>query len=87
VPVDPADLPVGENVEIPPLETTTESICARLLSGDANADGDPDDLDGNGVDDIDELWQAIFGGAAPGAEGGSDGGGPIAGLPPVGGKP
>jgi virulence factor Mce-like protein len=85
VPIDPVDVPVVGDVEIPPLETTTESICARLLSGDANADGDPDNLDGNTVDDIDELWGAIFGGAAPGPSGGSGGGGPVAGLPPVGG--
>ena len=86
LPVDPADVPVVGDVEIPPLETTTEAVCARLLSGDANADGDPDDLNGNDVDDIDELWGAVFGDAAPdqGGSGGS-GRGPIAGLPPVGG--
>ena len=69
-------------------ESTTEAICARLLSGDANADDEPDDLNENGVSDIDELWQEIFGSSAPqpggGGSGGGDGG-PIAGLPPVGG--
>jgi virulence factor Mce-like protein len=90
VPVDLDDLAPGV-VEVPPLESTTEAICARLLSGDADADGSPDDLNGNDVNDIDELWQAIFGGSAPGGGGGGDGGllggggrGPIAGLPPVG---
>lgn len=93
VPIDPGTLPV--DVEVPPLETTTEAICARLLSGDADSDGQPDDLDGNGVRDIDELWEAIFGSPAPigggggGGGGGDDGpgpggGGPLVGLPPVG---
>jgi virulence factor Mce-like protein len=80
-PVPTPEVPVPDLIDLP---TTTDAICARLLSGDANADGDPDDLDGNGADDIDELWQAIFGGAAP-APGGGGGGGPVVGLPPVGG--
>ncbi len=82
VPIDPADLP-DPGIEIPPLETTTEAVCARLLSGDADADEDPDDLDGDGRRDIDQLWQAVFGGSAP--SGG--GGGPVIGLPPVGSAP
>jgi phospholipid/cholesterol/gamma-HCH transport system substrate-binding protein len=86
--LQPEDLPVpvdldqvAPGVEVPPLETTTESICARLLSGDANADDQLDDLNGNGTPDIEELWTSIFGGgAAP-----SPGGNPMVGLPPVGG--
>ncbi len=86
--IQPEDLPIPVDLdevlpgdEIPSLETTTESICARLLSGDADADGSPDDLDGDGVRDLDQLWQEIFGGAPPG---GGGGGGTIIGLPPVG---
>lgn len=57
----------------------TERICARLLSGDANNDLQLDDLDGNGVPDIEQLWDAIFGaGGAPG--GGSP---PPIGLPAI----
>jgi virulence factor Mce-like protein len=82
-PVATPEVPVPDLVDLP---TTTDSICARLLSGDANADGDRDDLDGNGVDDVDELWHAVFGGSAPSTGGGSGtDGGPIAGLPPLGG--
>lgn len=57
----------------------TEQICARLLSGDPNADGALDDLNGNGVPDLQELLTGIFGGADGG------GGGPISlpGLPAV----
>jgi virulence factor Mce-like protein len=55
----------------------TERICARVLSGDANNDGSVDDLDGNGQGDLEQLWNEIFGGAAP-APGGS-----LVGFPPV----
>jgi virulence factor Mce-like protein len=61
-----ADLPVqipGSPVALP---TTTESICARLLSGDADADLAADDLNGNGIPDRDELWDAIWGGGGGG---------------------
>jgi hypothetical protein len=51
VPAAPIDLP-----------TTTESICARLLSGDANADGKADDLNQNGKPDYEELREALLGG-------------------------
>jgi phospholipid/cholesterol/gamma-HCH transport system substrate-binding protein len=80
-----ADLPV--QVPLPgtpvPLPTTPESICARLLSGDANADGKPDDLNGNGVPDLQELLTTVFGGGAgSGAPSGS-----VVGLPSIpGGK-
>ncbi len=58
----------------------TERICARLLSGDADNMNGPDDLDGNGVPDIEQLWNAIFGaGSAPG--GGATPS--IIGLPPI----
>ena len=59
----------------------TDQICARLLSGDANADGKLDDLNGNGVPDLQELLTAIFGsGSAAPASTSS-----LPGLPPVGG--
>jgi ABC-type transporter Mla subunit MlaD len=63
--VKPTDLPIGGQVVngvLQPLATTTESICARLLSGDANADGSPDDLNGNGTPDYEELRDALQGG-------------------------
>jgi virulence factor Mce-like protein len=76
----PTDLPVQIPGQPPvPLPTTTESICARLLSGDADANGSPDDLNGNGVSDLEELWPLLFGGGAGG------GGSQLPGLPPVGG--
>jgi virulence factor Mce-like protein len=59
------DLPVAGQVVngvLQPLATTTESICARLLSGDADADGAPDDLDQNGTPDYEELGNALLGG-------------------------
>ncbi len=63
-----ANLPV-QKLGVPPvpLPTTPESICARLLSGDANADGKPDDLNHNGVPDLQELLTSVFGGGTPGA--------------------
>jgi virulence factor Mce-like protein len=57
------------------LVTTTESICSRLLSGDANADGTPDDLNGNRIADYEELRQALAG------AGGGGGGVSLPGLP------
>ncbi|MCW2701591.1 MAG: ABC-type transport system [Blastococcus sp.] len=53
------DLPIVE-----PLQTTTESICARLLSGDANADGEPDDFNGIPGPDYEELRRALANGGA-----------------------
>jgi virulence factor Mce-like protein len=48
----------------------TEAVCARLLSGDANNDTFPDDLDGDGRPDLEVLWQELFGsGGAPAAGG------------------
>jgi len=78
------DLPLPLPVPLPgdpvaPLRTATEQICARLLSGDANADGDPDDLNGNGIADYEELRQALLGQGG----GGGGGGGVLPGLPPV----
>lgn len=56
------DLPVQVDLSNPlPLPTTTESICARILSGDADAMNGPDDLNGNGVPDYEELRQALGG--------------------------
>jgi virulence factor Mce-like protein len=81
--VNADDLPVaGEVVDgvLQTLETTTETICARLLSGDANADGIPDDADGDGPD-LPALWDEIFG------AGGGGSAPPLIGLPAVGGQP
>jgi len=55
-------------------------ICARLLSGDANADGLLDDLNGNGISDLQELLTSIFGAGTSGGTGTL-----LPGLPPVGG--
>jgi phospholipid/cholesterol/gamma-HCH transport system substrate-binding protein len=82
-----ANLPVPgvPTPELPvplPLPTTPESICARLLSGDADADSALDDLDGNGVPDLQELLTALGGGAAGGA-----GSRPVVGLPTIPGSP
>jgi virulence factor Mce-like protein len=55
-------------------------ICARLLSGDANADNQLDDLNGNGVPDLQELLTAIFGSGTS-----AGGGSRLPGLPVVGG--
>jgi virulence factor Mce-like protein len=73
------DLPLPLPVPDPtaPLRTATEQICARLLSGDANADGSPDDLNNNRIPDYEELRQALLGG------GGGGGGGSLPGLPTV----
>jgi hypothetical protein len=56
----------------------TEQICSRLLSGDANADGSLDDLNGNGTPDLQELLTAIF---SPSAAGGAG----LVGLPGISG--
>jgi virulence factor Mce-like protein len=70
------DLPIPNPLDPQPLPTTTEAICARLLSGDANADGKPDDLNGNGIADYEELRRQLAGlvPAAPAQ---------LPGLPPV----
>jgi phospholipid/cholesterol/gamma-HCH transport system substrate-binding protein len=56
---------VAQLLGLPP----TDQICGRLLSGDPNADGVLDDLNHNGVPDLQELLTAIFsptgGGARP----------------------
>jgi virulence factor Mce-like protein len=58
----------------------TDQICARLLSGDADANAQLDDLNNNGVPDLQELLTALFGG------GGGAAGASLPGLPPVAGK-
>jgi virulence factor Mce-like protein len=76
-------LPSGFNINdplqllgLPPVE----QICARLLSGDADANGVLDDLNGNGVSDLQELLTSIFG------SGGSTAGTTqLPGLPAIGG--
>ena len=47
---------VAQLLALPP----TEQICGRLLSGDPDADGVLDDLNGNGVPDLQELLTGIF---------------------------
>ena len=71
------DLPVRDPTA--PLRDATEQICARLLSGDADADGTLDDLNNNKTPDYEELRQALLGGG-----GGGGGGGLLPGLVPVG---
>ena len=73
-----ANLPIPDPQLPVPLPTTPEGICARLLSGDANADGQPDDLNGNGVPDLQELLTLLGGGGA-----GGTGGAQLAGLPAI----
>jgi phospholipid/cholesterol/gamma-HCH transport system substrate-binding protein len=73
----PAGIDINDPLQLLELPQT-ERICARLLSGDANNDRQPDDLDGNGVPDLEQLWAAIWGGSAPGSPGGA----PI-GFPPL----
>jgi virulence factor Mce-like protein len=68
--VTAADLPVPTlptpELPLPPaLPTTPETICARILSGDANADNSPDDVNGNGIADYEELRQALMGAGGP----------------------
>ncbi|TKJ21078.1 MCE family protein [Blastococcus sp. CCUG 61487] len=74
-----ADLPLPLPDPTAPIRDGVNEICARLLSGDANADGSLDDLNGNGIPDYEELRQAIGGGG-----GGGGGGGLLPGLLPVG---
>ncbi|WP_104524769.1 MCE family protein [Blastococcus atacamensis] len=61
-----ADLPVALPDPGAPLRTGVEQICARLLSGDADNANGPDDLNGNGTPDRDEIYEAIFGGGGGG---------------------
>jgi hypothetical protein len=70
---------VGQALKV--LPTTVQTICSRLLSGDANADGKPDDLNHNKVPDLQELVGAIYG--TGGSGGSSAPRGSIAGLPNV----
>ena len=67
---------VAQLLGLPP----TEQICGRILSGDPDADGVLDDLNGNGVPDLQELLTAVLSPSTPGGGGGSL---PI-GLPGVG---
>jgi virulence factor Mce-like protein len=59
----------------------TDAICARLLSGDANNDHVPDDVNGNGIPDLQELESAMFGGSGGTTTGG--GAASLPGLPPI----
>ncbi|MGY1721720.1 MCE family protein [Blastococcus sp. SYSU DS0533] len=71
--------PLTQGLQLPPIE----QICTRLLSGDANADGALDDVDGNGVSDLQELLTALFGGGTSGGRAG----GSLIGLPGLAGAP
>jgi virulence factor Mce-like protein len=71
------DLPLPITDPTVPLRDSTQDICSRLLSGDADANGELDDLNGNRVPDYEELRQALLDG------GGGGGGGSLPGLPPV----
>ncbi|SFK32682.1 MCE family protein [Geodermatophilus ruber] len=71
--VDLTDL--TQFLSLPP----TEQICIRLLSGDPGNDGTLDDVDGNGVPDLQDLLTRVFGGGT--VPGGS--GTPLIGLPPI----
>jgi phospholipid/cholesterol/gamma-HCH transport system substrate-binding protein len=75
-----ADLPVQVPQLPVPLPTTPEGICARLLSGDADAVGGPDDANGNGVPDLQELLTLLGGG---GGLSGASGGPAVVGLPTI----
>lgn len=75
-----ADLPVKLADPTAPLRDSVEEICARLLSGDADNQNGPDDVNGNQVPDYEELRQALLGAGG----GGGGGGGPLPGLPAVG---
>jgi phospholipid/cholesterol/gamma-HCH transport system substrate-binding protein len=75
-----ADLPVQVPQLPVPLPTTPEGICARLLSGDADAVNGPDDANGNGIPDLQELLTLLGGGG--GLSSGS-GGPAVAGLPSI----
>lgn len=55
------NLPVATD-PLAPLRTDVQDICSRLLSGDTDNANGPDDFNGNGVPDRDEIWQAVFGG-------------------------
>jgi hypothetical protein len=70
---------VGEVIDgvLQPILSTPEAICARLLSGDADAVNGPDDGNGNGIPDLQELLTALGGGA------GGTSGRSVIGLPTV----
>jgi virulence factor Mce-like protein len=84
----PAGFDIGDITQLLGLPPVAQ-ICTRLLSGDANADGILDDLNGNGVSDLQELLTAIFGSGTGGIGGGTGTGtgtgSPLPGLPSVGG--
>jgi virulence factor Mce-like protein len=74
-----ANLPVPNPTAPVPLPTTPEGICARILSGDADAVNGPDDANGNGVPDLQELLTLLSGGGS----GSGTGGAQLAGLPAI----
>lgn len=78
-----ANLPVPNPTVPAPLPTTPEGICARILSGDADAVNGPDDANGNGVPDLQELLTLLNGG---GGSGTGTGGRQIVGLPSISGS-
>jgi phospholipid/cholesterol/gamma-HCH transport system substrate-binding protein len=74
-----ANLPVPSPTTPAPLPTTPEGICARILSGDADAVNGPDDANGNGVPDLQELLTLLSGGGSGAGTGGTQ----LAGLPAI----
>jgi phospholipid/cholesterol/gamma-HCH transport system substrate-binding protein len=75
----PAGIDINDPLQLLGLPPT-ERICTRLLSGDADNLNGPDDLDGNGVPDIEQLWDAIFGSGSAPSPGSAP---PLVGLPPI----
>ena len=69
--------PVVPGLQLP---SHTDEVCARILSGDADNDSSPDDLNGNGTPDYEELRQALLNGGAPAAPAGTLVGFPSAGT-------
>ena len=60
----------------------TDQVCARILSGDPGTTGSPQDLNHNGIPDLQELLTKLFGSGGGSAPASSS----LPGLPPVGGS-
>ena len=68
--------PLAPGLQLP---THTDEVCARILSGDADNDSQPDDRNGDGVPDYEELRQALMNGGVPTPPAGT-----LVGFPSVG---